>query len=209
MTPIRELGPTGAPAPAWTLVWIDAREALVMIWNGKAPVTQRLVSEVPDHHASTGHMRHDPMIRHGGGHEQTAGDPHRNEHVRRFLDQVVEALPADTDIKIMGHGDMLAHLAGAIREHDEHRPAPRKIVVEPSQLLTEPQLAAQLRELVGAPLRRRTSGSWRWSGEQPHQVSGHVAPPRRTAAKRAAEPTEHIQGLPEAKPPKPRMGRAP
>jgi len=209
MTPIRELGPTGAPARTWTLVWIDAREALVLTWNGKAPVTRRLVSEVPIHTAAMPHVRHDPLIRHGGGLEHDAADPHRNEHVRRFLQQVVAALPADSDIKVTGHGDMLAHLAGAIREHDEHRPAPRKIVVEPSQLLTRPQLAAQLRELVGAPLRRRTSGSWRWSGEQPHQVSGHVEPPRRTAAKRPVEATEHIQGLPEAKPPKPRPGKVP
>ena len=49
-----------------TLVWIDAREAA-----SSAGRTTGL-----DSSEATGHVRHDPAVRHGGGRAQTAGEQH-------------------------------------------------------------------------------------------------------------------------------------
>jgi hypothetical protein len=70
---------TDAPRhPALTLVWIDAREAVVVRWVAGTSVVERIESDVPAHHRATGHVRHDPNVRHGGGGvSQTAGEPHR------------------------------------------------------------------------------------------------------------------------------------
>ena len=48
------------------LVWIDSHEAIVVRWEDDQARIERVQSDVPDHHAATGHVRHDPAIRHGG-----------------------------------------------------------------------------------------------------------------------------------------------
>ncbi|HSL76351.1 MAG TPA: hypothetical protein VK867_05360, partial [Candidatus Limnocylindrales bacterium] len=61
--------------PASTaLVWIDAREATIVRVSGDGATVRRLESEVPAHHRSTGHVRHEPSVRHGGGRDQSAGE---------------------------------------------------------------------------------------------------------------------------------------
>ena len=74
------------------LIWIDAEAATLVRWTGTAHV-ERIASDVPSRHVSTGHVRHDPMVRHGGGgaaQDQLARE--RLGHVRRYLDQVVAAI---------------------------------------------------------------------------------------------------------------------
>ena len=46
------------------LVWIDSHEAIVVRWEDDQARIERVTSQVPDHHKSTGHVRHDPAVRH-------------------------------------------------------------------------------------------------------------------------------------------------
>ena len=55
----------GAVAPT-LLVWIDREHAVLARWEG-GPRVERVVSDVPPRHESTGHVRFDPSMRHGGG----------------------------------------------------------------------------------------------------------------------------------------------
>jgi hypothetical protein len=156
----------------------------VAAWRGGGVTLERLESEVPTHHASTGHVRHDPMMRHGGGGSpQTAEEPHRLEHLARFMDQVAGRLPAHGAIAIIGPGTVREHLESVVRTADERRRATRPLTCEASTRLTERQLVARLRRLAGDEPRRRTVGAYRWTGEQPHKVSGSARPPRRVSQK--------------------------
>jgi hypothetical protein len=145
-----------------TLVWIDAREAVIVRWHDDQAQVERVDSEVPAHHRATGHVRHDPGVRHGGGGpSQTAGEPHRLEHLARFVEQIAHRLPPDEDLLILGPGAVREHLERLVRDIDEHSERSRVVTCEASSRRTDRQLVARLRHLVGAEPRRRTVGAYR------------------------------------------------
>ena len=178
-----------------TLVWIDAREALIVRWHDDRTRLERLESEVPVHHRSTGHVRHDPGIRHGGGgRPQTAGEPHRLEHLERFVVDVANRLAPDDDLLIVGPGTVHERLDRHVLESDAHHGRHRNIACEASQPLTDRQLIARLRAFAGAETRRRTVGAYRWSEPPAHRPSGQAwLPPRRVVEK---PPRERGRGAP-------------
>jgi hypothetical protein len=146
--------------PAGVLVWIDAREAVLVRWVDGTPSVQRLASDVPAHRRSTGHVRHEPMTRHGGGGApQNAGEPRRLEHLDRFVDEVAEQLEADEDIVLVGPGTVHERLQARLSALDAQGRRTRSISARAADHVTERQLVAQLREHLGAgPRRRRVGG---------------------------------------------------
>jgi hypothetical protein len=143
----------------WCLVWIDAREARVLTWVDGAAHAEHLVSDVPAHRSTTGHVRHDPTFRHGGGGSpQSAGDPRRLEYLGRFIEEVAERVPTTDHVKVLGPGEIRERLAEFLRTSDRHHLVAREVVDESSDRPTQPQLIAQLRDLVGAAPRRRRAG---------------------------------------------------
>lgn len=171
---------------ACTLVWIDSREAVIVRWHDDRAHLERLDSDVPAHHRATGNVRHDPAVRHGGGGpSQTAGEPHRLEHLGRFVEQVANRLPPGDDLLILGPGTVRERLERLVRESGGHHEPSRGITSEPSPPLTDRQLIARLRHVVGADPRRRTVGAYRWSEPPSEPPSGHAQPgPRRVVEKR-------------------------
>jgi hypothetical protein len=157
-----------------SLVWIDSREAFVARLAEDEVHLERLESDVPAHHRATGHVRHDPAIRHGGGggHPQTADEPHRVEHLRRFIDAVADRLGPADDVLILGPGTVPEQLERHVAEDDAHHGRDRELVCEAAAHLTPRQLAARLRTFAGATTRRRTVGSARWSEPVPARPSG-------------------------------------
>lgn len=143
-----------------TLVWIDAREAVVVRLDGDRQVLERVESAVPSHRRSTGHVRHDPAFRHGGGGSpQTAGEPHRLEHRSQFIEAIASRIAGEADLLILGPGTVREHLERHIRDEDERRGRARDIRCEPAARLTDPQLVARLRHEAGMdPRRRRPAG---------------------------------------------------
>lgn len=145
------------PSHAAVLVWIDAREAVIVRWTGAGSSVDRVASTVPAHHRSTGHVRHEPLTRHGGGGApQTAGEPHRLEHLGRFVDDVADHLAGDEDVVVVGPGTVHERLEAHLREIDSQNRRSRAITAERTGRLSERQLVARLRAHVGAgPKRRR------------------------------------------------------
>src|SRR5688572_17789350 len=96
--------PFGTVAPArrpLVLVWVDSRAAVVARrWGGHDRI-ERFESEVPARHRSTGHLRHNPAFHGGAGWMRDAGEPHRLEHLARWIDRVRRRLPDDVDIAIL------------------------------------------------------------------------------------------------------------
>jgi hypothetical protein len=153
----------GATAPTRTrpevtnLVWIDARKAAVLTWEEGAATVRWLESDVPGHHHSTGHVRHDPAPGgSGGGPPRSAGESHRLEHLARFIDQVASMVPAAGDVLVIGPGTVHEHLAERLHGLDAGHARRRTVGAESCGPSTERQLVARLRGLAGAPARRRT-----------------------------------------------------
>jgi hypothetical protein len=141
-----------------TLVWIDSRAAVIARWADDGAHVERLESDVPDHRKSAGHVRHDPSIRPGGGggSAATAGEPRRQEHLDRFLEDVAARLP-EGDLELIGPGTTHERLARVVRASDPH--GARHIETAASGPRTEPQLVARLRKLAGHQPRRRNQRS--------------------------------------------------
>src|SRR5688572_9309545 len=103
MTTVRATDPVHIEqARPTTLVWIDSRDAVIIRLREGRTRLERVESEVPAHHRATGHVRHDPAVRHGGGGSpQTAGEPHRLEHLKRFVTEVAGRLAPDDELLVI------------------------------------------------------------------------------------------------------------
>ena len=178
--------PKSSGAAALTLVWVDAREAVVMRRADGLSTFERIESDVPAHHRATGHVRHDPGMRHGGGGPpQTAGEPHRLEHLARFLDAVAARLPPDEDLLVIGPGTVREQLARRVAEDAAQHRVVRDIRCERAAAMTHRQLAALLRQAAGDQPRRRTVGAYRWTDSPPRDPPGRrTDEPRRVLIKR-------------------------
>ncbi|MEX0629791.1 MAG: hypothetical protein WEE67_05050 [Chloroflexota bacterium] len=181
-TEMEEIPAAQAP-DRFALVWIDAEGARILRWREK--VTEaRVASEIPVHERSTFHVRHDPLVRHGGG-GSGADDAarHRTEHVRQFLSRVEDAILAEEALEVLGTGELCQRLASQVRRHDRTHHRDRSVIVDHSMRLTRPQLVARLMERVGLEPVRGGVGAYRWTGDLPHERSGRVTGPRRVVRK--------------------------
>lgn len=167
-----------------TLVWIDGRQAVIVRISGDLERIERVESEVPVHRRATGHIRHDPAVRHGGGNPQTAGEPHRIEHLKRFIGDIANRLPPTDNLLILGPGNVHERLARYISESDERHGHHRDISCQTSPSLTDRQLIARLRGFTGVEPRRRSVGAYRWSEPAGHRPRGQAeGRPRRVVSK--------------------------
>lgn len=144
----------GRMANPTLLIWIDARGAVIARWAGEARI-ERIEAGVPAHHESTGHVRFDPVVRHGGGGAaQDKIERDRMGHLREYLAEVAGRIGPDEDVEILGPGGVREHLARSIRLADLVHGRRRTVVTTPSRRLTERQLVARLRLRVGSPAPR-------------------------------------------------------
>ena len=185
MTAAREdLVPTNdGIAQDHTLVWIDAREAVVASWHAGEVRLERFRSDVPSHHKATGHVHYDPAVRHGGVAPKDTGEANRLEHLTRFVDLVAARLPSDDELVIVGPGTVRDRLAHRVRDTDRHASRTRTVTCQAAERLSDRQLVARLRHIAGEE-RRRTVGVYRWTGSPARRASGSEGPkPRRVSPK--------------------------
>jgi hypothetical protein len=139
-----------------TLVWIDARAAVIVSWLDDRVLAERLESTSRNHRKSAGRVRHDSRFRHGGGGApQRVSEPRREEHLNCCVERVAARLPADVDLLILGPGTTRERLERRERELEPQRPHSRPVTCEASAQRTDRQLIARLRHVVGADPRRR------------------------------------------------------
>jgi len=132
------------------LIWIDAERAVIARWTGEAQL-ERIASAVPARHESTGHVRFDPVVRHGGGGAaQDKIERDREGHLREYLSEVARRVGPGEDVEILGPGGVREDLARTIRLADLEQRRRRTVVSAPSPRLTDRQLIARVRERVGA-----------------------------------------------------------
>lgn len=143
---------------ATTLVWIDSEEAIIVRWADRATV-ERIRSAVPGRHRSTGHLRFDPDVRHGGGGAATDSiERARLEHLRVFLADVATHIPDVDDVTVVGPGLVRERLERNLRAEDRKHGRRRHVHSAAAERLTEQELVAHVRALAGdAPYRRGIS----------------------------------------------------
>ena len=129
-----------------TGVWISAASATIVRWGPEGVTSrERIDSLVPGRHRSTGRPPTE---------DHPAGEGHRDEHMRAFFAQISAAVPIDDDLLLVGDGEVVEHFAHHIQAHDHSGSAARRIEVEKSGPMTEPQLLARIRAFAGSPARR-------------------------------------------------------
>lgn len=143
-----------APTRPTLLVWIDAEEAVLVRWDGE-PHVGRLRSDVPGRREATGHVRHDPTVRHGGGGAaQDKIERDRDGHLRAFVGAVAAGIDPGEDVEIVGPGTVRTDLARLIVNEDRRHGRERSVIVEAARPMSERQLVARLRERIGDPAMR-------------------------------------------------------
>lgn len=137
-----------------TLVWIDTDDALIVRWDGSATI-ERVTSDVPPRHRSTGHVRHDPEVRHGGGGPPTDRlERDRKRRLERFIEQVATRVPPAEAVHIVGPGVVRKRLGRVLRAEDRRLGRDRTVDSGAAAQLTERQLVADIRTLSGDPAPR-------------------------------------------------------
>lgn len=143
-----------------TLVWIDAKQANVCRWDDQVVCFETFTSTVPAHRRSTGHVRHAPEVRHGGGGSpQDAGEPRRREHLRGFLADVARRVAPDDRLEVIGPGSIHERLVALVTADDCDRGRVRHIRSARAAPLTRGQMRARLQKLAGVTVRRTGLGT--------------------------------------------------
>jgi hypothetical protein len=159
-------------------IWMDAERAMIARWQG-GPIVERLESGVPPKRPAVGSVRRGPARPSGGGRVPGHGTEGRHlELVRGYLADLAGRLVELDVVEVAGRGISHEQLADLLRRLARRGEGDVEVTTrKTSRRPTERQLAARLREMVGAQLPRETLGSYRWTRPQPRTASGRPLPP--------------------------------
>ncbi len=161
------------------LVWIDARHAAIVRWDG-GPVIEWIESDVPPRRRAVGSVRRGPARPSGGGRvggHGTAGQ-HRDA-MNRYLSDVADRLADLAHVEVIGRGEPHEQFATLLRRLTAKTPDPLTVTTQSlDRRPSERQLAARLRRLTGTQLPRRSAGPYR-PEPPPTEASGRIRPPSR------------------------------
>lgn len=119
-------------------LWIDHREAFIVVLEGDEARTKHVVSSAAKQHAQ----------------EMPADDLRQKEfteHLARYYDEVIAQLQDAGAIVIFGPGEAKGELK---RRFETRRSETREITLETSDNMTEPQVAAKVRHHFHQDARR-------------------------------------------------------
>lgn len=114
-----------------TLVWIDVEEAIIVRWEDRAEV-ERVRSGLAAHPPPAVPERADP-------------------HLRAFLADVAARVPETDDVRVVGPGAVRERLERTLRQDDRAHGRGRRVRSAASERVSERELVAHVRELVGDP----------------------------------------------------------
>ena len=122
-------------------LWIDHREAVIVVLAGDGQATQRIQSNVEKQ------LRRSGEPGHGSFESQNApaDDSRQREYtgrLARYYDAVISHLSDSGSILILGPGEAKHDLK---KRFDQHPSASRALVLETADKMTEPQIVAKVR----------------------------------------------------------------
>lgn len=133
--------------PRTTGVWISGASATILRWGPDGvSAREHIDSQVPGRHRSTGRPPTE---------DHQAGEGHRDEHMRTFFAQILASVPIADDLLLVGDGEVVEHFSHQLAAQAQaHGHAPRRVEVDKSGPMTEPQFLARIRAFAGSPARR-------------------------------------------------------
>jgi len=78
--------------------------------------------------------------------------------MRAFFAQIMATVPTGDDLLLVGDGEVVEHFAHQIEAQDRGHAAARRVEMDKSGPITEPQLLARIRAFAGSPARRAHPG---------------------------------------------------
>jgi hypothetical protein len=132
-------------------LWIDHREAIIVLLSQTGEVIKRIQSEVEKQLRRAG----DPASGLWVPQEVPADDSRERAytgHLAHYYEAIIAALRDAGSILILGPGEAKGELK---KQFEKHKSETRTIVLETADKLTEPQVVAQVRRHFHAePVRR-------------------------------------------------------
>jgi hypothetical protein len=122
-------------------IWIDHREAIIVVLNGTLEKTERIQSTVEKQLRRTG----EPGQGRFESQEVPADDSRQREYtgqLARYYDAIISRLRDSESILIFGPGETKGELK---KRFERHLDASRTITLETTDKMTEPQIVAMVR----------------------------------------------------------------
>jgi hypothetical protein len=121
-------------------LWIDHRQAIIVVLNGAGEQTTRIDSNVEKQPRRAGEPDHGSFESQG----VPADDSHQREytgHLARYYDAIISYLRDATSILIFGPGETKGELK---KRFEKQSDAPRTITLATTDKMTEPQIVARV-----------------------------------------------------------------
>jgi hypothetical protein len=136
-------------------VWIDHEKAIVVTLSRGITDVQTVLGDVEPKHRSTGGTRSGHPYSHRSVESTSAQSAWRLEQIRRLFDQVEALIDGADELVVLGPGEAKDEFATFLGDtHRQGTPSVKASATVPSHL-TEPQIAAQVREMFGHPSPRK------------------------------------------------------
>ncbi|HEX2622508.1 MAG TPA: hypothetical protein VHL11_20250 [Phototrophicaceae bacterium] len=121
-------------------LWIDHREAVVVSLLDQSEEIKRIISNMEKH------VRYSGASESNGSHDDAAEDKRDrrfDDHLNTYYDEVIVALQDADSILILGPGEAKGELQKRL---DVHGRADHIVAIKASDKMTDPQIAAEVRE---------------------------------------------------------------
>ena len=122
-------------------LWIDHREAFIVLISETGEETKRILSTVEKQLRRSGEPSEGPFP----SQEVPADDSHEREytgHLAHYYDEIISYLRAAESILILGPGEAKGELKKRL---EKHKNSTRTITIETADKMTEPQIVARVR----------------------------------------------------------------
>jgi hypothetical protein len=122
-------------------LWIDHKNAVIVIVSGSEETTKHVESSVEKHVRFSGGARPGGESREGGG--ESSRERRFEDQLNHYYDEVIGSIGDAKAILIFGPGEA----GGQLRKRLEHARLDGRVVgVERADKMTEPQIAAKVRD---------------------------------------------------------------
>jgi hypothetical protein len=137
--------------PANYGIWIDHKSAIVVHLEDHTYTVTRIASEAERKHRATGGVRGQQPFVHRSVNSGARDEAHRRNDWQRHYERVIQALPIDASVYVLGSGQAKAEFVGYLKRHGP--PTIEVMGVEATPRLTQGQLIARIKTAFGVETR--------------------------------------------------------
>ena len=132
-------------------VWLSHKEAFIVKIDDDACSVSRVASNAERRHRSTGGVRGDRPYAHRSAISGARDESNRRNEWRRHYESILEALPKNSELFVLGPGLARSGFVSYLKEHDVNGIDVKGC--EPAEHLTQGQLVAKVKSAFGLETR--------------------------------------------------------